>query len=430
MRAIYPVRALARPSLLLWLLLLIQPTANALETASGQPATSDPLPEAFSEFVDQLTDAGQRIRQFPAYASEAERVGAYRHIMRSTIKSIEADIIQDADYPYFRILDFWIREGGDNPDQLYSFSPMLGGQPYRIWGKLGSAKRVEIQLYAGEPWDGTGRSAGFLPFEEIQLDAEGNFEIFVAAEKRKANWLHNPDDTTTVFVRHIYDQWNTEETGQVHIDRIGYEGKRKPTDSAVALAGRLKAAAKTLEKTAIGWPYFVDRRYTSAAPPNTLSALVDTYTLGGVKGRWMSNGYFDLPPGKALIVKSWPTKAAYQAIQLTDMWFASMEYSNRVTSLNSTQSLLSPDGAYYYVISSEDPGHANWLDTESLRRGVILMRFDGVLGGISKAQHPTTELVDLSELPDKIPAYTSVSEAQRERVRAERRRHLQLRSGR
>lgn len=419
---------------LAWLLAtLVLAGANYSHASEHSKAVTadDPLPGAFAAFVEQMKSVDESIRQFPAYGSEAERVGAYRNIFRSTVKAIEADIIQDADYPYFRIIDFWIREGGDNPDQLYSFSPVRGGEAYRIWGKLGSAKRVEVQLYAGEPWDGTGRSAGFMPYEEIELAADGSFEIFVTPKQKSGNWMDNPDDTTTVFVRHIYDQWDESETGQVHIDRLGYEGRRKQTDSADKLAERIKAATKTLEKTAVGWPYFVNQQYVqSAAPRNTLSPLVDTYSLGGVKGRWMGNGYFELPQGKALIVKSWPTKAAYQAIQLTDMWFASMEYGNRVSSLNTTQSLLSPDGAYYYVISATDPGHANWLDAESLHRGVILMRYDGVLGEIPQQLHPSTELVDLAELAEKIPGYKPVTERQREKVRAERRHHLQLRSGR
>ena len=393
--------------------------------------TKDPLPEAFDAFLEQLKSVDQSIREFPAYDSEAERVGAYRHIFRSTITAIQSGIIQDTEYPYFRVLDFWARMGGDNPDQVYSFSPISGGESYRIWGKLGSAKRVEVQLYAGEPWNGTGRSAGFLPFEDIELADDGSFEIFVTPTQKSENWMDNPDDVTEVFVRHIYDRWDESEAGKVHIDRLGYEGRRRLTESAANLANKIKTAITTLEKNAVGFPHFVNQRYVkSELPPNTLSPLVDTYSLGGVKGRWMGNGYFEIPEGKALIVKAWPTQAAYQAIQLTDMWFASMEYGNRVTSLNTTQSLLSPDGAYYYVISATDPGHANWLDAESLYRGTILMRYDGVQGKISENLHPSTELINLAELSQKIPGYQVVSSGQRDRVRAERRHHLQLRSSR
>jgi hypothetical protein len=393
-------------------------------------SVEDPLPAAFAEVRERIAESERELRAFSAYGSEAERVAAYRHLVRSIKNVIESEVLQDADFPYFRILDFWLREGGDNPDQRYAFSPIRGGEPYRIWGSIGSARRVEVQLYAGTPWDGTGQSAGFLPFEEIEVGEDGSFEIFVTPDERKGTWLHNPEEADTVFVRHIFDEWNEADTGEAHIDRIGREGDRLPAETAEQLAERLHAMADRLEKTTLGWPLFVNQQYVEAFGPNVMPGLIDTYSLGGVEGRWMANGYFELPPGKALVVKAWPTSADYQSIQLSDLWFASLEYGNRVSSLNTTQSLLSPDGAYYYVISREDPGHANWLDTGEIARGVFLMRYDGVEGRIPESQHPSAELVDLSELEEKIPGFTRVSESERAEVRAERRRHLQIRSGR
>jgi hypothetical protein len=390
----------------------------------------DPLPEAFSEFRSELKNVEEALRQFPAYSSEAERVAGYRHLSRAIVKTIQAEILQDADFPYFRVLDFWIREGGDNPDQHYAFSPIRGGEDYRVWGQLGSAKRMELQLYAGEPWDGTGRSAGYLPFEDIEFDADGNFEIFLGLNPQQDGGLYNPEDTTTIFARHIYDEWSEEMTGHIHIDRIGHEGDRLSFSSANNLANRFRAAVSTLKKTVVGWPYFVQKRYTNNFSVNTISSLMDSYAVGGVRGRWMGGGYFNISPGKVLVIKTWPTTADYQAIQLTDLWFASMEYGNRVTSLNTTQSVLSSDGAYYFVISQQDPGHANWLDTGDLNRGTILMRYDGVQAKINADLYPTAELINLSQLSEYIPGLKRVTEAERGRVRAERRRHLQIRTGR
>jgi hypothetical protein len=404
--------------------------AGCAHDARKGEGIDDPLPAAFAEVLERMAETERELHAFSAYGSEAERVAAYHHLARSIKKAIEADVLQDADFPYFRILDFWLREGGDNPDQRYAFSPIRGGEPYRIWGRIGSARRVEVQLYAGAPWDGTGNSAGFLSFEEIEIAEDGSFEIFVTPKERDGAWLHNPDEANTVFVRHIFDEWNEEDAGEAHIDRLGREGDRMPAESATQLAERLRAMADTLEKTALSWPRFVNQRYVEAFGPNVVPGLIDTYSLGGVEGRWMANGYFELPAGKALVIKAWPTGADYQAIQLCDMWFASLEYGNRVTSLNTTQSLLSPDGAYYYVISREDPGHANWLDAGELDRGVFLMRYDGVEGEIPIAAHPSASLVDLSDLEHRIPGFVRVSGSEREEVRAARRRHLQIRSGR
>ncbi len=405
--------------------------SNPVALPSQQAADAgDELAAAFDELVEALRLLEDDIRKMPSFGDEAERVGGYRHVLRAFAKGMEAEILQDADYPYFRILDWWLREGGDNPDQRYAFSPVRGGETYRIWGELGSATRVEFQLYAGRPWDGTGRSAGFYTFEELQLEEDGSFELWVSAEPREGNWLSNPEDVTTLFVRHIYGDWNEQRTGDVHIDRVGYEGRRRPQESADELAQRMRAAAVMFSATARNWPRFVAHRYMQGRPGNQATPPIDTYRLGGAKGRWMSGGYFELAQDEALVVRVPKTRAPYQAIQLTDMWYASLEHGNQVSSLTTTQSHESPDGAFYYVISGSDPGHVNWLDTGALRRGTFMLRWDGVQGALSESEFPSSQVLPIDRLEEAIPGFTRASEEEREATRAARRRHLQLRSHR
>jgi len=406
--------------------------ANAVPAPTvDAPRATDPLAQAFDELVATLVEVEAEIRASPSFGDEAERVGGYRHVLRSIAKGLEAEVRQDPDYPYFRILDWWLREGGDNPDQRYAFTPIRGGETYRVWGELGSATRVELQIYAGRPWDGSGHSAGYLAFEDLALEPDGSFEVWVSAEPRDGNWLANPPEGTTLFARHIYGDWSDAPTGDIHIDRVGYEGRRRPPESEDELATRIRAAAAVFGTTARTWPKFLARRYVEAREPNTVAAPYDTYAVGGAKGRWMSGGAFLLASDdEVLVVRVPKTRAPYQAIQLTDMWFASLEHGNQISSLSARQSVLSPDGAYYYVISREDPGHANWLDAGALRRGTFLLRWDGVMGELPPESFPRAQLVRRDALPDSIPGFEPVSPDERERVRRERRRHLQLRAHR
>lgn len=401
---------------------------SALDAEESRP--NDALALAFDALVTSLQTVESDIRASPSFGGEAEQVGAYRHILRSIAKGLEAEVRQDADYPYFRILDWWLREGGDNPDQRYAFTPIRGGETYRVWGELGSATRLELQIYAGRPWDGTGTSAGYLAFEDIELNKDGSFEVWVSAEERPGNWLSNPKQGTTLFARHIYGDWTDEPTGDIHIDRVGFEGKRRPPESAEELAERIRAAAHMFGTTARTWPAFVEKRYTNAREKNAVAPPYDTYSLGGAKGRWMSGGYFELAEDEVLLLRVPKTRAQYQAIQLTDMWFASLEHGNQVSSLTMSQSVIAPDDAYYYVISGKDPGYANWLDAGALKRGTFLLRWDGVRGALSPQEHPSAEVMKRAALEEKIPAFKRVTETERERVRAERRRHLQRRAHR
>jgi hypothetical protein len=144
----------------------------------------------------------------------------------------------------------------------------------------------------------------------------------------------------------------------------------------------------------------------------------------------MSGGYFKLEPGEVLLLEMPSTPAQYQAIQLTDMWMASLEHANQVSSLATSQSVLAPDESYYYVISREDPGYANWLDAGELARGTFLMRWDAVRGALTEGQYPSARLLQIEDLEAAIPGFSVVSAEQRAQVRRDRRLHLQLRSHR
>ncbi len=392
----------------------------------------DPLPAAFEVFARALQRAEDTVRDSPAYGSDRERAAGYLHISRMLMKAVEQEMLQDPDYPFFRVMDLHIREGGDNPDQRYLFAPVRGAKAYRIHGQLGSADRLEVQLYAGEPWAGNGRSAGYLGFEQIEVDEAGRFAIDLRPPGAVdgPGQLENPADTTTVVVRQIYADWSVSAPGHVHIDRLGLEGQLRLPESSVEVAARLHEAARVLEQSVTVWPAFVEDRYRAVRPPNTLSDPLDTSRLGGVHGRWMASGHFDVPPGKALLVRSWPTSAHYQGLQLTDRWFASLEYANGTASLSSRQSLLAPDGSYYHVISAEDPGYANWLGTGGLEKGTLLMRFDGVQGDLPQAHWPSASLVAVDQLPELIPGFEHLEAGQREQQIRERRAHVQRRFSR
>ena len=392
----------------------------------------DPLPAAFSLLRKALDDAEQSVRESPAYGNDQERASGYLHLSRMLLKAIEQEMLQDAAFPFFRVLDMHVREGGDNPDQRYLFAPVEGGRAYRIHGTLGSASRIEVQLYAGEPWGGSGRSAGYLPFESISVDEDGEFavDLLPQHEAARSGALVNPADSTTVVVRQIYADWADAAPGHIHIDRVGREGDLRPAESSAHVAARLRETARIFAQSTAIWPEFVEKRYRQVRSANELSKPLDTASLGGVAGRWMVSGHFDLPEGQVLLIESRPTRARYQALQITDLWFASLEYANGTSSYTRSQSVLADDGAYYHVVAAADPGYPNWLSTGGLRRGTLLLRYDGVEGSLPESQWPSARLVAAEDLPDEIPGFHALTAEQRGAQLRERRKHIQRRFSR
>lgn len=403
-----------------------------LATVVPRDARSGLLESALAEFLRAIAEAEAVIQSHPFYLEAENQASGQAFLMAMVLKAIEHDIVLDPDFPFFRVLDFRLREGGDNPDQTYFQAPIRGGERYRIWGRRGSERRLDFQTYAGAPYaPGGGLMAGFLDSEKLVTDTRGNFEVIVSPEPARGNWLPNPPDGSQVLVRQVFSDWSRERPGDLHIDRIGNEGALKPAATEADMAARFLAAAADIRVHVRLWPEMVARGL-ERIPMNTIGVPFDAGRLGGVPGRWMARGNFELAPGEALVVRTWPMPGNYQGIQLADLWYSSLEYANRQTSLTGDQARPSPDGSFWFVIAADDPGYANWLDTTGRRRGVVLLRYDGMNGAaFDPAKRPLAIKVRLDELSKVLPKGTPRGTTGERRAEiAARRRHVQLRLGR
>ena len=391
----------------------------------------DPLESASDDLLAALEESIRFVREHPFYEDPRQRPAAMAFLASVLTARLEEDVVGDPGFPYFRIIDRRTREGGDNPDQRYLVTPVTGGASYRIWGSLGSATRIELQIYSGVPYLGTGGGTGsFLTFEELQIADDGTFEVTLSPERVDGNWLENPRDATKLFVRQIYDQWTDDPPGEAHIDRVDLHGEPRPDWTDDSMAARLHATADDLRSHVRVWPTIV-QAIVDRVPTNEFGPPTDSRSSGGVPGRWMINGHFDLADDEALIVTTWPMDGDYQGIQLLDLWMNSLEYADRQTSLSSGQADLSADGCRRFVLSARDPGVANWLDTMGRGRGLMLVRYDGTTEtAFDEAKRPTTEVVKVADVVALLPTDTRlVSSDDRRRSIADRRRHLQVRFG-
>jgi hypothetical protein len=389
------------------------------------------LDGAWDALTEAIAASTSFVRQHPFFADDAHQVPAYRFLLAMLIARLEEHVVFDPHQPAFRVIDPRTREGGDNADQRYLSTRLVGGETYRIWGRVGSARRVEVQIYAGAPFvlGRGGRMASYLTFEQLDVDAAGNFEVIASPSPQPGTWLENPPDATAMLVRQVFSEWADADPGEVHIDRVGHEGDPLDVTDPGTMASRLGEAADELVERVTLWPEFVRRLYVDAAPPNTVSALMDPGRLGGVPDRWMAHGTWDLGPDEALVITTWPAPGNYQGIQLCDLWFSSLEYGSRQSSLTGDQARADNDGAYRFVVSAVDPGVDNWLDTTGLQRGVFLLRFDGTGGATIPAdRQPRAQLARIADLASALPADTpTCSPARRAEQLAARRRHLQRR---
>jgi hypothetical protein len=64
----------------------------------------------------------------------------------------------------------------------------------------------------------------------------------------------------------------------------------------------------------------------------------------------------------------------FWSYQVDDVWLRSIDFRTRQTTLHGKQIAKDSDGALRVVVSLQDPGLANWLDTCGHSHGQILLR--------------------------------------------------------
>jgi hypothetical protein len=385
------------------------------------------MERAFDALADQLAASARWLRSHPFYEDPSDRAAGHMFVVSMLVTRLEEEVLHDPAFPTFRIVDPRIREGGDNPDQRYLISRLEGGEAYRIWGRLVGERRLDLQVYAGDPYvfGSGGRSAGYLAHEEISFGADGTFEVIASPVRSESgDWIENPPDGTRILVRQVYGEWHDREMGEVHIDRVGAEGELKPVLTEAEMADRLERATRELATHVEVWPEILRQFYVDGQEANQVSRPFDPGAMGGVSGRYMCHAVWDLAPDEALVLRTWPMDGDYQGVQLADLWWSSLEYGNRQTSLTGEQAELGSDGAFTFVVAGRDPGVANWLDTTGRRRGIVMLRFDGMRSSaFAEELRPTAQVVRLDELADALPPTTArIDTEARRRALAARRR--------
>jgi hypothetical protein len=386
------------------------------------------LEQAFTELSRAIQESGEFVQGHLWYGSEREQAEAYRHIVRVLMNSLLEHAIVDPSFPYFFEIGPYTKIGMDNSDQRYLNTNIEGSGVYRVWGNRGSSRRLDFSLYGR---DSLSASIATLTTEQLLIGDDGSFELYIGGPRREGNWMPSQPGLLRLLVRQIHSNWAQEAPGQLHIDRVDSNRPPYPLLDRNIMASRLVNATNKFSSEVRRWPEYSRTRLHALLPANTLTPPRDTGRTGGLSGRLMVGGHYDLADDEALIIKAWPTTAAYQGIQLGHHWWESLDYANRQTSLTTDQAVLSSDGAYYFVIAQDDPGVANWLDTEGFQRGVILMRFDGMENPeMSEEQQPSAMHVKLAELAQHLPSdEPQISPAKRRQDIAGRRRHVQRRYG-
>ena len=224
--------------------------------------------------------------------------------------------LSDKDFPYFYEINPFSKSGMDNADQRY-LSVLINGAGFTAYGGIRERRLIYPFLFmkkmpSRKPWQ---RLMQMIWVRQM------SFELILGGPKVKGNWMPLQKGVKRVLVRQIHSDWATELPGDIHIDRIDKARPAYPNLSSADMAEKLRGVTDTFATNVQRWPEYSRTRFDALLPVNTLTKPRDVSATGGLAGRVMVGGHFYLQDDEALLIKSYPTEAKYQAIQLGHHWW-------------------------------------------------------------------------------------------------------------
>lgn len=320
--------------------------------------------------------------------------------------------------------------GIENPDNFYRHAGIDDTSDFVLAGKLGENPPSDLSVIVYGEIPGTGAVTqegapvlGSIALSQMQVGADGSFQITV--DPRPADGRPNHIRTTSgaalLIVRDSLSDWSAEQPSTLTLERVAGTPATPPTFRERTV----RAAAMT---RALGRYWGVDwnMAYPYVNPANALASTPRQRPIG-----FATSGHFSLRSAETLVVTVDRKRAKYLGFQLADPWGVARDYVHRTGSLNGAQVAANADGTVTFVISPQDPGVQNWLDTSGLTSGLMALRWQGVPAGQTSEQAVrSVRVVPLKDLRRELPSGTRfVSAKERKAQLAERFDDYRLRMG-
>lgn len=333
--------------------------------------------QLWAEFCDALKQAGQQVLRPEVPADAFTRAEGWRYLTRLLRAGLESSIeFADPSFPVFYSLSHEsIKIGADNPDNLYQNARLDGRLEYRIRGQRGTVNYLAFSTKAGGYGaDGSLAPTGFLDDSELQLEANGSFELILSAHRHPGNWLPMREDTAMLIVRQTFLDRSREQPAKLSIERLDRAARPAPLDPA-QFAQQLLGAARFVQGTA---RLFADWSADFACAPNTFPPQDQAryQQAGGDPTISYHHAYWRLEQGEALVIDV-PAGVACESwnLQVDNYWMESLDYRHHRIHVNKHTASYRPDGSARVVVAHADPGVPNWLETAGHREGTLLFRW-------------------------------------------------------
>ena len=345
---------------------------------SDRPLEKVESAEAWLDFCELLKKASDVILRPELQASNFEKAEGLRYLgrlLQAGLQSFGEQI--DPLHPVFRAMPDMVKMGLDNPDNYYLSATVNPQFDYRIRGKRGS---IHYLSFAAQNQNFAARErisggAGHLEDSALELDSTGGFEIIASQQERAKNWLRMNPDTSMLLVRQTFLDRLRERPIEIEIQCMQAGAPPEPLDPARVPRQLLGAAMYAIGAAQWFADWVLD--FSKYAPVNQfhLPAPEQHRKVGGDPNVVVLLGNWQLAQDELLCIDVRPPTCHYWNFQLGNIWAESLDYRFRPVHLNSGSARKAPDGSVPIVVSHENPGVANWIDTAGHKRGTMGLRW-------------------------------------------------------
>ena len=355
--------------------------------------------ESWNLFCEQLRRSGEQILRPEAPADPQTRAEGFRYLTRLLRIALEMHLeFADPDFPGFITPSHETAKiGADNPDNLYRYARLNGEHRYRVSGNRGSVFYLSFGTQkGGYESDGKMIQTGFVDAPQLQLGADGNFEIILSQHPpASGNWLRMEPESNALIVRQTFLDRASEQPAQLRIERLDAGETPEPLDP-LRLQQGLQRAAGFVEGTA---RLFADwaqgyQQHANQLPPADQAVC---QAVGGDPNIFYYHSYWALADDEALLIEvDQVPQCDFWNLQINNYWMESLDYRFHRICLNKHSARLDERGGVRMVLSARDPDLPNWLETTGHPHGTLCLRWVGA----KQPVHPKTRVIKLTELKE------------------------------
>jgi hypothetical protein len=210
---------------------------------------------------------------------------------------------------------------------------------------------------------------------ELTVGDDGRLELWVSPDEHEGNWLTSEPGATQLLIRQYQVDWEVDRLATFHIENEATVGIPRPAPTEADVAGALAKAGAWVEASMTFWKDYVEgaragMAHNAFGPPNTPPGGAPNIAYGG--------GWWELGPDEALVITHDVPDADYWGWTVHHRWrMDSGDFADRLTSTNAAQAHVDPDGRVRLVLAHDDPGTANWIDTQGEPEGLLVYRYVG-----------------------------------------------------